>query len=81
MDLELTGKRALVTGGSRGTGLAVAVSGLAARSAGAITGTIRNVAVSALSKNLADELGKDGINVTHPVRQLVPAAVIGHRPE
>jgi NAD(P)-dependent dehydrogenase (short-subunit alcohol dehydrogenase family) len=51
-----------------GWGRIINVSGLAARSTGAITGTIRNVAVSALSKNLADELGKDGINVTvvHP---------------
>ncbi len=42
--------------------------GLAARSTGAITGTVRNVAVAALTKNLADELGRDGINVTvvHP---------------
>ena len=51
-----------------GWGRIINVSGLAARSTGAITGTIRNVAVSALTKNLADELGKDGINVTvvHP---------------
>jgi NAD(P)-dependent dehydrogenase (short-subunit alcohol dehydrogenase family) len=51
-----------------GWGRIINVSGLAARSTGAITGTVRNVAVSALTKNLADELGKDGINVTvvHP---------------
>jgi len=51
-----------------GWGRIVNVSGLAARSSGAITGTIRNVAVAAMTKNLADELGKDGINVTvvHP---------------
>lgn len=51
-----------------GWGRIVNVSGLAARNTGAITGTVRNVAVSALTKNLADELGKDGINVTvvHP---------------
>jgi NAD(P)-dependent dehydrogenase (short-subunit alcohol dehydrogenase family) len=51
-----------------GWGRIVNVSGLAARSTGAITGTVRNVAVSALTKNLADELGPDGINVTvvHP---------------
>jgi NAD(P)-dependent dehydrogenase (short-subunit alcohol dehydrogenase family) len=44
------------------------ISGLAARSSGAITGSVRNVAVAALTKNLADELGRDGINVTvvHP---------------
>jgi NAD(P)-dependent dehydrogenase (short-subunit alcohol dehydrogenase family) len=51
-----------------GWGRIVNISGLAARSTGAITGTVRNVAVSALTKNLADELGKEGINVTvvHP---------------
>ena len=51
-----------------GWGRIVNISGLAARSAGAITGTVRNVAVAALTKNLADELGRDGINVTvvHP---------------
>jgi NAD(P)-dependent dehydrogenase (short-subunit alcohol dehydrogenase family) len=51
-----------------GWGRIVNISGLAARSTGAITGTVRNVAVSALTKNLADELGRDGINVTvvHP---------------
>jgi NAD(P)-dependent dehydrogenase (short-subunit alcohol dehydrogenase family) len=49
-------------------GRIINVSGLAARSTGAITGTVRNVAVAALTKNLADELGRDGINVTvvHP---------------
>jgi NAD(P)-dependent dehydrogenase (short-subunit alcohol dehydrogenase family) len=49
-------------------GRIVNVSGLAARSTGAITGTVRNVAVAALTKNLADELGRDGINITvvHP---------------
>jgi NAD(P)-dependent dehydrogenase (short-subunit alcohol dehydrogenase family) len=51
-----------------GWGRIINVSGLAARSSGAITGSVRNVAVSAMTKNLADELGKDGINVTvvHP---------------
>jgi NAD(P)-dependent dehydrogenase (short-subunit alcohol dehydrogenase family) len=51
-----------------GWGRIINISGLAARSTGAITGTVRNVAVSAMTKNLADELGKDGINVTvvHP---------------
>jgi NAD(P)-dependent dehydrogenase (short-subunit alcohol dehydrogenase family) len=51
-----------------GWGRIINVSGLAARSSGAITGTVRNVAVAAMTKNLADELGKDGINVTvvHP---------------
>src|ERR1700761_535109 len=51
-----------------GWGRIVNISGLAARSSGAITGTVRNVAVAAMTKNLADELGKHGINVTvvHP---------------
>jgi NAD(P)-dependent dehydrogenase (short-subunit alcohol dehydrogenase family) len=51
-----------------GWGRIINVSGLAARSSGAITGTVRNVAVSAMTKNLADELGHHGVNVTvvHP---------------
>ena len=51
-----------------GWGRIINISGLAARSSGAITGSVRNVAVAALTKNLADELGRDGINVTvvHP---------------
>ena len=49
-------------------GRIVNVSGLAARQAVHTIGSIRNVAVSALTKNLADELGPSGINVTvvHP---------------
>lgn len=52
----------------RGWGRIINVSGLAARSTGSITGTVRNVAVSAMTKNLADELGRHGINVNvvHP---------------
>jgi NAD(P)-dependent dehydrogenase (short-subunit alcohol dehydrogenase family) len=44
------------------------ISGLAARSAGSLNGSIRNVAVAAMTKNVADELGPFGINVTvvHP---------------
>ena len=51
-----------------GWGRIVNISGLAARSSGAITGTVRNVAVAAMTKNLADELGHHGVNVTvvHP---------------
>jgi NAD(P)-dependent dehydrogenase (short-subunit alcohol dehydrogenase family) len=51
-----------------GWGRIINISGLAARSSGSITSTVRNVAVAALTKNLADELGRDGINVTvvHP---------------
>jgi NAD(P)-dependent dehydrogenase (short-subunit alcohol dehydrogenase family) len=52
----------------QGWGRIVNVSGLAARQTGSTIGSIRNVAVVALSKNLADELGKHGINVSvvHP---------------
>jgi NAD(P)-dependent dehydrogenase (short-subunit alcohol dehydrogenase family) len=51
-----------------GWGRIINVSGLAARQTGSIIGSIRNVAVAALTKNLADELGPLGINVTvvHP---------------
>ncbi|WP_095080406.1 SDR family oxidoreductase [Mesorhizobium sophorae] len=51
-----------------GWGRIINISGLAARQTGSIIGSIRNVAVSALTKNLADELGLTGINVTvvHP---------------
>jgi NAD(P)-dependent dehydrogenase (short-subunit alcohol dehydrogenase family) len=53
---------------ANGWGRIINISGLAARNTGSITGTVRNVAVVALTKNLADELGRDGINVTavHP---------------
>jgi NAD(P)-dependent dehydrogenase (short-subunit alcohol dehydrogenase family) len=51
-----------------GWGRIINVSGHAARHTGSIIGSIRNVAVSALTKNLADELAPKGINVTavHP---------------
>ena len=53
---------------SAGWGRIINISGLAGRSSGAIIGSVRNVSVSALTKNLADELGPFGINVTviHP---------------
>jgi len=53
---------------AEGWGRIVNISGLAARQTGSAIGSIRNVAVAALSKNLADELGPKGINVTtvHP---------------
>ena len=53
---------------ARGWGRIINVSGLAARQTGSIIGSVRNVAVAALTKNLADELGPKGINVTvvHP---------------
>jgi NAD(P)-dependent dehydrogenase (short-subunit alcohol dehydrogenase family) len=51
-----------------GWGRIVHVSGLAARQTGNTVGSIRNVAVAALAKNMADELGPAGIQVTvvHP---------------
>lgn len=51
-----------------GWGRIINISGLAARQSGSTIGSIRNVAVAALTKNLADELGPSGINVTvvHP---------------
>jgi NAD(P)-dependent dehydrogenase (short-subunit alcohol dehydrogenase family) len=53
---------------ARGWGRIVNISGLAARQSGNTVGSMRNVAVAALTKNLADELGPHGINVTvvHP---------------
>src|SRR3954470_14140858 len=52
----------------RGWGRIINVSGLGARSTGSVIGSMRNVAVAAMTKNLADELGPYGINVTvvHP---------------
>jgi NAD(P)-dependent dehydrogenase (short-subunit alcohol dehydrogenase family) len=51
-----------------GWGRIISISGLNARNAGSISGSVRNVAVAAMTKNLADELGVHGINVTvvHP---------------
>src|SRR5206468_11113806 len=52
----------------RGWGRIINISGLGARATGSAVGSMRNVAVAALTKNLADELGPKGINVTvvHP---------------
>jgi NAD(P)-dependent dehydrogenase (short-subunit alcohol dehydrogenase family) len=52
----------------RGGGRIVNVSGLAARSTGSTIGSMRNVAVAAMTKNLADELAPRGISVivVHP---------------
>ena len=53
---------------AQGWGRIINVSGLGARQTGSVVGSMRNVAVAALTKNLADELGPKGINVTvvHP---------------
>tara|TARA_B110000495_G_C22983580_1_gene578483 strand:+ start:763 stop:1557 length:795 start_codon:yes stop_codon:yes gene_type:complete len=53
---------------SKGWGRIVNISGLNARSSSNLIGSIRNVSVSSLTKNLADNLGPFGINVSvvHP---------------
>lgn len=53
---------------AQGWGRIVNISGLNARRSGSISGSIRNVAVAALTANLADELGPYGIGVVvvHP---------------
>ena len=52
----------------QGWGRIINISGLASRQTGSTIGSMRNVAVAAMAKNLADELGPDGIGVTvvHP---------------
>jgi NAD(P)-dependent dehydrogenase (short-subunit alcohol dehydrogenase family) len=69
----------------QGWGRIISISGLAARSTGSTIGSIRNVAVVAMTKNLADELGPKGINVTvvHPslTRTEKTADVIAARAE
>jgi NAD(P)-dependent dehydrogenase (short-subunit alcohol dehydrogenase family) len=52
----------------RGWGRIINISGMNARNAGSIIGSSRNVAMVAMTKNVADELGPHGINVTvvHP---------------
>jgi len=52
----------------RGGGRVVNVSGLATRNTGSTVGSMRNVAVAAMTKNLAEELGPKGISVivVHP---------------
>jgi NAD(P)-dependent dehydrogenase (short-subunit alcohol dehydrogenase family) len=51
-----------------GWGRIINISGLAARQVGSTIGSMRNVAVVAMARNLAAELGSDGItvNVIHP---------------
>lgn len=73
MDIKVMGyircAREVVAGmRASGWGRIVNISGLAARQTGNAVGSMRNIAVAALTKNLADELGPFGINVTvvHP---------------
>ncbi len=51
-----------------GWGRIVNISGLGARKSGSVAQTVRNISVAAITKNLADELGPQGVNVTvvHP---------------
>lgn len=53
---------------ANGWGRIVNVSGLGARRSNSVAQTVRNISVAAVTKNLADELGPHGINVTvvHP---------------
>ncbi len=53
---------------AEGGGAIVNISGMNARSTGYIAGSVRNISVVALTKNLADELGASGIAVScvHP---------------
>jgi NAD(P)-dependent dehydrogenase (short-subunit alcohol dehydrogenase family) len=70
---------------SQGWGRIINISGLAARNTGNTIGSIRNVSVVALTKNLAEELGPKGINVTvvHPAltRTEKTAGVVAARAE
>ncbi|HTV17200.1 MAG TPA: SDR family oxidoreductase, partial [Polyangiaceae bacterium] len=51
-----------------GWGRIINVGGLASHRTGRPIATLRNIGVAALTKNLADELGRRGVNVTavHP---------------
>jgi len=67
---------------ANGWGRIINIAGLAARSAGGISTSVRNVAVAAMTKNLADELGPHGVNVTvvHPgltVTERTPGMIQG----
>ncbi|PTQ12742.1 short-chain dehydrogenase [Sphingomonas oleivorans] len=68
---------------ANGWGRIINISGLAARQTGTIPGSVRNVAVAALTKGLADELGPKGVNVTvvHPgaTRTERTAAIVASR--
>lgn len=65
-----------------GWGRIVNIAGLNARRTGTLVGSVRNVAVAAMTKNLADELGPHGItvNVVHPgttVTEATPQILAG----
>ncbi len=60
---------------AQGWGRIINVSGLGARKSGSVAQTVRNISVAAITKNLADELGPHGVNVTvvHPGTTLTDA--------
>ena len=68
---------------ANGWGRIINISGLAARQTGSLIGSMRNVAVAALTKNLAEDLGPLGVNVTvvHPglTRTEATAGVVARR--
>jgi len=70
---------------AQGWGRIINISGMASRNTGTVVGSMRNVAVTAMTKNLAVELGPSGINVTviHPglTRTEATAGVIAGRAE
>jgi len=53
---------------AQGWGRIINIAGVAVRQTGSMVGSVRNAAVAAVSKNLADELGPQGVNVlvVHP---------------
>ena len=53
---------------ANGWGRILNISGLGARRSNSVAQTVRNISVAAITKNLADELGPSGVNVTviHP---------------
>jgi NAD(P)-dependent dehydrogenase (short-subunit alcohol dehydrogenase family) len=64
----------------QGWGRIINISGLGARSSGSLVGSVRNVAVSAMTAALAAELGPRGVNVVvvHPgltVTERIPALI------
>ena len=49
---------------AQGWGRIINISGLGARKSGSVAQTVRNISVAAITKNLADELGPYGVNVS-----------------
>jgi NAD(P)-dependent dehydrogenase (short-subunit alcohol dehydrogenase family) len=68
---------------ARGWGRIINIGGLAIHKTGRPVATLRNVGVAAITKNLADELGVHGINVTavHPGATRTERTVAGSEQE